>query len=52
MSVQPETVSTEAAKAAYEPPSLVEYGQASSLIQTNPSGTANDGGVSPDDYAS
>jgi hypothetical protein len=46
MAGQSDGVVREAAKAAYEPPEFVEYGQASSLIQTNPAiTTPGDGGA-------
>ena len=53
MTVQSDVVAAQSAKAAYEPPVLVEYGQASNLIETAPSGTNNgDGGAAGSDYSS
>jgi hypothetical protein len=51
--MQSDGVAPEAAKAAYEPPEFVEYGQASSLITTDPPGnTTGDGGAVGNDYTS
>ena len=55
MAGQSDGVVRDAAKAAYEPPEFVEYGQASSLIQTTSGGTTTGDGGAPgggSDYTS